>query len=169
MTTHHVKSPLDFLPHNSKEDDKHPFPNGAIVYKNPVAKYGQIINDLMKLAKEPAFNHYTFNNAKINANNTYTRCNDMKLTIEGVTDPYIKGHPDKKFISGQVSDAVISACNYAGGMLKVTSIKDINGKRERESIIDRLKSSLNDSLKNAKRGGTRKSIRRKSKTRRYRR
>lgn len=169
MTTHHVKSPLDFLPHNSKKDDKHPFPNGAIVYKNPVAKYGQIINDLMTLAKKPAFNHYTLNNAKINANNAYTRCDDMKHTIEGVTDPYIKGHPDRKFISGQVSDAVISACNYAHGMLKVTSIKDINGDDDRGRIIKRLKSSLDDSLKNAKGGGTRKSIRRKSKTRRYRR
>jgi hypothetical protein len=158
MTTHSVPNPLSIL---GKKPPVTTFENPlrAFVKNNPLEKYRQTIHDLVSASAEPAFKHY-YSHANIKDKDD--RCQDMNETIEDIVNHYMKDHPESlKFISEQVSDTIISSCKKKG----IMSVQQMS------SEMDENRNSIKARLKKLQKtgGGTRKSIRRKSKTRRYRR
>ena len=161
MATHSVLNPLAVLARKSPTTVfENPLSKAHTVHHNPLEKYKQTIDDLVAVtAKDASDYFYTKTNAK---NTIKNRCENMDSTIRDIVDIYIKRDSDThKLISDEVSDKIISSCRNHGilSVQRMISAIDENGDRIR-ARLRKLKATG---------GGTRKSIRRRSRTRRYKR
>ena len=147
--------------------DKHkifanPFSKAHTAHTNPLEKHRQTIDDLVAAAAKPAYEQYY---SRANIKNINTRCENMDETIGKVVNVYMnKGNPSRQIVLKAVSDKIVNSCKKMGifSVQQMASVMDDN----RNSIEDRL-AKVNNVGNTV--GGTRKSIRRKSKTRRHRR